>query len=115
MPVGKQNWWAWVFHHDRECCSSIRPSRGKDVVEAFLGEQRPDFWVSDRLAAQMGWAQKDNQVCLAHLIRDANYPPPCASYSSALAPSPAGVPASPTPRCALTPKNSTLSWTRSCA
>jgi transposase len=73
MRVGKQNWWAWVFHHDRECCFSIRPSRGKDVVEAFLGEHRPDFWVSDRLAAQMGWAQKDNQVCLAHLIRDANY------------------------------------------
>jgi transposase len=69
---GKQNWWAWVFHHDRECCFSIRPSRGKDVVEAFLGEHRPDFWVSDRLAAQMGWAQKDNQVCLAHLIREAN-------------------------------------------
>lgn len=43
------------------------------MVEAFLGEQRPDFWVSDRLAAQMGWVQKDNQVCLTHLIRDANY------------------------------------------
>ena len=42
----------------RECCFSIRPNRGKDVVEAFLGEHRPDFWVSDRLAAQMGWAQK---------------------------------------------------------
>ena len=55
MRVGKQNWWAWVLHHDRECCFSIRPSRGKDVVEAFLGEHRPDFWVSDRLAAQMGW------------------------------------------------------------
>jgi hypothetical protein len=42
----------------RERCFRIRPSLGKDVVEAFLGEHRPDFWVSDRLAAQMGWAQK---------------------------------------------------------
>jgi hypothetical protein len=42
----------------RERCFRIRPSRGKDVVEAFLGEHRPDFWVPDRLAAQMGWAQK---------------------------------------------------------
>jgi transposase len=73
MRVGKQNWWTWVFHHDRECCFRIRPSRGKDVVEAFLGEHRPDFWVSDRFAAQMGWAKKDNQVCLAHLIREATY------------------------------------------
>ena len=39
----------------------------------FLGEVRPDYWVSDRLAAQLGWAAKDNQVCLAHLIREAQY------------------------------------------
>ncbi len=27
-----------VFHHDEDCCFSIRPSRGKDVVvETFLG------------------------------------------------------------------------------
>ena len=73
VRVGKQTWWTWVFHHGRQCCFVIRPSRGKDVVEAFLGKRRPDFWVSDRLAAQMGWAKKHNQVCLAHLIRDATY------------------------------------------
>jgi transposase len=73
VRVGKQTWWTWVFHHGRECCFVIRPSRGKDVVETFLGKRRPDFWVSDRLAAQMGWAKKRNQVCLAHLIRDATY------------------------------------------
>ena len=73
VRVGKQTWWTWVFHHGRQCCFVIRPSRGKDVVEAFLGKRRPDFWVSDRLAAQMGWAKKHNQVCLAHLIREATY------------------------------------------
>jgi transposase len=73
VRVGKRTWWTWVFHHADDCCFVIRPSRGKDVVEEFLGEVRPDFWVSDRLAAQMGWATKDNQVCLAHLIRDAQY------------------------------------------
>jgi len=73
VRVGKATWWTWVFHHGRQCCFVIRPSRGKDVVEAFLGKRRPDFWVSDRLAAQMGWAKKRNQVCLAHLIRDAAY------------------------------------------
>ena len=73
VRVGKQTWWTWVFHHADDCCFVIRPSRGKDVVAEFLGAARPDFWVSDRLAAQMGWAGKDNQVCLAHLIREAQY------------------------------------------
>jgi transposase len=73
MRVGKKTWWAWVFHHGKECCFVVRPSRGKDVVEEFLDGRRPDFWVSDRLAAQMGWAAKDHQVCLAHLLRDVQY------------------------------------------
>jgi transposase len=73
VRVGKRTWWTWVFHHGDDCCFVIRPSRGKDVVEEFLGAVRPDFWVSDRLAAQMGWAKRDNQVCLPHLIRDAQY------------------------------------------
>lgn len=73
MRVGKKTWWAWVFHHGKECCFVIRPSRGKDVVEAFLDGYRPEYWVSDRLAAQMGWATKEHQVCLAHLLRDVQY------------------------------------------
>src|SRR5260221_3757442 len=71
--VGKQTWWTWVFHHADSACFVIRPSRGKDVVAAFLGEARPAFWVSDRLAAQMGYATDAHQVCLAHLLRDAQY------------------------------------------
>ena len=54
-------------------CFVTAASRGKKVVEAFLGDRRPDVWVSDRLAAQMGWARVDHQVCLAHLIRDVQY------------------------------------------
>jgi transposase len=73
VRVGKRNWWTWVFHHDRDCCLVIRPSRGKDVVADFLGEHRPEIWVSDRFAAQMGWAKREHQVCLAHLIRDAQH------------------------------------------
>jgi transposase len=83
--VGKKSWWTWVFHHGQDCCFSIRPSRGKDVVEAFLGEHRPDFWVSDRYAAQMGWAKKDNQLCLAHLIREATYAVEAGDSNFALA------------------------------
>ena len=71
--VGKKTWWTWVFHHGDSACFLIKPSRGKDVVEDFLGDHRPDFWVSDRLAAQMNWAEKGHQVCLAHVMRDVQY------------------------------------------
>ena len=71
--VGKKTFWTWVFHHADSACFVIRPSRGKTVVTEFLGDIRPEFWISDRLGAQMGWAKTDHQVCLAHLLRDVQY------------------------------------------
>jgi transposase len=73
LRVGKRNWWLWVFHHKDNAVFVVAPSRGKCVPNAFLGDHRPYFWVSDRYGAQMGWAAKENQVCLAHLIRDVQY------------------------------------------
>jgi len=73
LRVGKRNWWLWVFHHKDNAVFVVEPTRGKCVPKAFLGEHRPDFWVSDRYGAQLGWAAKENQVCLAHLIRDVQY------------------------------------------
>jgi transposase len=73
VRVGKQTWWNWVFHHDDSASFLIHPNRSRAVVEQFLGDVRPDFWVSDRLASQMGWARKGHQVCLAHLLRDVQY------------------------------------------
>jgi len=73
LRVGKKNWWLWVFHHENSAVFVAKPSRAKTVVADFLGGFRPDFWVSDRYGGQMGWANKANQVCLAHLIRDVQY------------------------------------------
>jgi transposase len=73
MRVGKANWWLWVFHHADSAVFVAAKHRSKAVVEAFLGDWRPDYWISDRYGGQMGWAGKENQVCLAHLIRDAHY------------------------------------------
>ena len=72
LRVGKKNWWLWVFHHGDSAVFEVEPSRGKRVVAGFLGDFRPEIWVSDRFCAQMGWAS-ENQVCLAHLIRDVQY------------------------------------------
>jgi transposase len=73
VRVGKKTWWTWVFHHADSACFVIHPHRSRAVVEEFLGEYRPDFWVSDRLASQMEWARIEHQVCLAHLLRDVQY------------------------------------------
>ena len=73
MRVSRRNWWLWVFHHGRKAVFVAEPSRSKKVVTDFLGEFRADYWVSDRYCGQMGWASKGHQVCLAHLIRDAQY------------------------------------------
>src|SRR5271170_6956835 len=73
LRVGKANWWLWVFHHGDSAVFVADAHRSKAVVEAFLGEWRPDYWISDRLASQMGWAKREHQVCLAHLIRDVQY------------------------------------------
>jgi transposase len=70
--IRKQNWWQWVFHSDEACVHIIRKGRGKAVPAEFLGEVRPDFWVSDRLGAQRDWG-KEWQVCLAHQLRDVQY------------------------------------------
>ena len=73
MRVGKANWWLWVFHHGDSAAFVAEASRSKAVVEKFLGERRPDVWLSDRLGSQIGWAKRDHQFCLAHLIRDVQY------------------------------------------
>jgi len=73
MRVGKVNRWLWVFHHGPTALFLGNQSRSKTVVEDFLGDWRPDFWVSDRYGGQMGWAAKDHQFCLAHLLRDVQY------------------------------------------
>jgi transposase len=73
VRVGKANWWLWVFHHGLDAVFVVDPHRSKAVVKDFLGDWRPEFWLSDRLGSQRGWARRGHQVCLAHLIRDVQY------------------------------------------
>ncbi len=77
MRVAKANRWFWVFHHGPSALVTAAAGRGKAEVEAFLGGWRPDWWLSDRYGAQMGWAAKGHQVCLAHLDRDLRYAAEC--------------------------------------
>jgi len=73
LRVGKKNTWLWVFHDGPTALFLANQGRAKTVVEGFLGDWRPDYWISDRYVGQMGWAAMGHQFCLAHLIRDTRY------------------------------------------
>ncbi len=64
--------WQWVFGTASAVFHRIAASRGAAVVTTFLEGAVPEVWVSDRLGSQMGHARA-HQVCLAHLLRDAQY------------------------------------------
>jgi transposase len=72
--VKGQNWWQWVLLSSTAIHHLIADSRGAAVLDDFLGDAKPEVWVADRYAAQAGHAD-ERQLCLAHLLRDAQYAP----------------------------------------
>ena len=84
VRVMKKTCWEWVFVTAIAVLHIIRPSRGAEVVRALFGELRPRVWVSDSLGSQRGHADLW-QVCLAHLLRDAQYAIDCGDDGFATA------------------------------
>lgn len=76
VRVAGRTWWEWVFVTGAAVLHVIRPSRGKIVPQEVFGGMRPGVWVSDALGSQRGHAEKW-QMCLAHLLRDAQYAIDC--------------------------------------
>ena len=97
-----QNWWQWVFQNGEACAHIIRDSRGKDVPAEFLGDVRPDFWVSDRLGSQRDWGKAawpiSSATCSMPLMPATTFSP-LFSNGSSCAPSPS-VGVAPTSRTA---------------
>ena len=67
-----KTWWQWVMHCSTAIYHVITDSRGAKVVTDFLQGATPEVWIADRYGAQNGHA-KERQLCLAHLLRDAQY------------------------------------------
>jgi transposase len=76
VRVMKKTCWEWVFVTAACVLHIIRPGRGAGVVRALFGGLRPRVWISDSLGSQRGHADLW-QVCLAHLLRDAQYAIDC--------------------------------------
>jgi transposase len=70
--VGGKTWWQWVLLSSTAIYHVIADTRAAEVVTDFLSGARPEVWVADRYAGQLGHGAV-RQMCLAHLLRDANY------------------------------------------
>jgi transposase len=71
--VRGRTWWQWVFGTPDASYHVIAPSRGGDVIDAFLGDAVPEVWCSDLWAPQVGTPAERRQVCLGHQLRDLTY------------------------------------------
>jgi hypothetical protein len=79
--VAVRKYWQWVFGCATAVLHKVAASRGKAVVREVLGKHVPAVWVSDRFAAQTGHGESW-QLCLAHLLRDAQPATPCSPHRS---------------------------------
>ena len=84
VRVAGKTWWEWVFVTAVCVLHVIHPSRGASVVRALFGAQRPRAWVSDSFGSQRGHADQW-QMCLAHLLRDAQYATDCGDDGFSMA------------------------------
>jgi len=64
--------WQWVMLSSTAVYHQIADSRAAQVVSGFLQGATPEVWVADRYGGQAGHGQA-RQVCLAHLLRDAQF------------------------------------------
>jgi transposase len=67
-----RTWWQWVLTSSTAIYHVIGETRGAKVVTEFLRGAKPEVWIADRYAGQNNHGLR-RQVCLAHLLRDAQY------------------------------------------
>ena len=74
----------WFFGTDTAAYYRIARSRAGQVARDVMEGHKPDVWVSDRYSAQKGHG-REQQACLAHLLRDAKYAGQCGDDALAAA------------------------------
>ena len=65
--------WQWVFQTPEASYHVIAPSRGGEVIDAFLAGAEPEVWGSDLWAPQLLTSAGEHQVCLSHQERDLTF------------------------------------------
>jgi len=71
--VAGRTHWQWVFQTAEASYHVIVPSRGGEVIDAFLAGAEPAVWGSDLWAPQILTPATDHQICLSHQERDLTF------------------------------------------
>ena len=72
--VGKELHWNWIFQNDALTYVFQMKSRGMEAIDArFPGGLPNSTLVTDRHHSYFKMSVKEHQVCLAHLLRNAEY------------------------------------------
>src|SRR3954463_8416066 len=71
--VAGRNHWQWVFQTPEASYHVIVPSRGGEVIDAFLAGAEPEVWGSDLWAPQILTQATEHQICLSHQERDLTF------------------------------------------
>jgi transposase len=71
--VDGQTQWQWTFQTPEASYHVIAPSRGGDVIAAFLAGAEPEVWGSDLWAPQVGTPAKAHQICMSHQERSLTF------------------------------------------
>jgi transposase len=71
--VAGRTQWQWVFQTPEASYHVIAPSRGGEVIDAFLAGAAPEVWGSDLWAPQILTAADEHQICLSHQERDLTF------------------------------------------
>jgi transposase len=64
------NWWEWVFQSSAGEYHLIVPSRGQNVIDAFMRDARAEVWNSDCWKPQLNAPADLHQLCIPHQIRN---------------------------------------------
>lgn len=71
--VAGRTQWQWVFQTPEASYHVIVPSRGGEVIDAFLAGVEPEVWGSDLWAPQMLTAASTHQICMSHQERNLTF------------------------------------------
>jgi transposase len=68
--VGGDNWWEWVFCTAKAVWHEIRFNRSQDVIREVMQTAQAEVWGSDCYGAQLKAPAQQQQLCLAHQVRN---------------------------------------------
>jgi transposase len=71
--VAGRTQWQWTFQTPEASYHVIAPSRGGDVIAAFLAGVEPEVWGSDLWAPQLLTPAGAHQICMSHQERDLTF------------------------------------------